>query len=71
MTVGYDIERLKVALEAVEGSAAALARHKMPDWLQHRLGHIRGEVRSLKELLVGNIERKETEWTRRTLQVRM
>lgn len=55
MTVGYDMERLRVALEAVDSAAAALARHKLPDWLQHRLAHIRSEGRSL----LGTLRRPE------------
>ena len=53
MTAAYDAERLRVALEAVESAAADLARHDLPDWMQHRVAHIRAEARSLAELLKG------------------
>ena len=53
MTIGYEMERLKVALEAVESAAATLARRDLPDWMQHRVAHIRGEAKSLVELLKG------------------
>lgn len=51
MIIGYEIERLKVALEAVEGAASTLARRELPDWLQHRLALIRAEVHSLWDML--------------------
>ena len=51
MTIGYEMERLKVALEAVESAAATLARRDLPDWMQHRLAHIRAEARSLAETI--------------------
>lgn len=49
MTYGYDLERLVVALEDVENAAQSLFRHELPDWLSHRVAHIRGEVHSLRE----------------------
>lgn len=48
MTLGYDLERLVVALEAVGSAADALYRHDLPDWLAHRLALIRSEAESLK-----------------------
>lgn len=53
MTPGYDTEMLRVALDRVVSAADALARHELPDWLQHRVAHIRGEAKSLVELLKG------------------
>ena len=51
MTLAYEIERLRVALEAVESAAATLARRDLPDWMQHRLAHIRAEAQSLKKMM--------------------
>lgn len=49
MILAYDIERLSVALDRVEESARELERrHKIPDWLSHRLAHIRAEAHSLR-----------------------
>lgn len=48
MTYGYDLETLVVALENVEGAAKAFYRHELPDWLAHRVAHIRGEAHSLR-----------------------
>lgn len=48
MTHGYDLETLVVALEKVEGAAQSLFRHELPDWLSHRLAHIRVEAHSLR-----------------------
>ena len=53
MTLAYEIERLRVALEAIESAAANLARHDLPDWMQHRIAHIRAEAKSLAEQLNG------------------
>lgn len=51
MTPAYDAELLRVALEAVESAAADLARHDLPDWMQHRIAHIRAEAKSLAQQL--------------------
>ena len=51
MTIGYEMERLKVALEAVESAAATLARRDLPDWMHHRLEHIRAEAKSMGKIL--------------------
>ena len=48
MTYGYDLEMMVVALEDVEDAAQALYRHELPDWLAHRLSHIRAEAQSLR-----------------------
>lgn len=50
MTYGYDVEMLVVALDNVENAARQLAcGHKLEDWFSHRVGHIRGEAKSLKD----------------------
>ena len=55
MTIGYDLECIVVALEKVEKSVAAVFRHGfLPDWLVHRLVHIRDEAKSLKEEMERN-----------------
>jgi len=48
VTLGYDLERLVVALESVGSAVDALYRHDLPDWLAHRLALIRSEAESLK-----------------------
>lgn len=48
MTYGYDLELMVVALENVENAAQELFRHGLPDWLSHRVAHIRGEAHSLR-----------------------
>ena len=48
MTVAYELERLRVALEAVESAATELAKRELPDWLSHRIAHIRVEAKSMK-----------------------
>ena len=48
MTYEYDLEVLAVALENVEGAVQELFRHELPDWLSHRLAHIRAEAHSLR-----------------------
>lgn len=48
MTLGYDCEQVVVALEKVEGAAQSLFRHELPDWLSHRVAHIRAEAHSLR-----------------------
>lgn len=48
MTVAYELERLRVALEAVESAATELAKRELPDWLSHRIAHIRAEAQSMK-----------------------
>ena len=44
MTPGYDLERLRAACEDATRAAAALSRHKLHDWLTHRIAHLRGEL---------------------------
>ena len=51
MTFGYDLERLVVALEAVDVAAGMLFRHELTEWLAYRLLHIRADVRSLKAII--------------------
>ena len=52
MTFGYDIERLVAALENVEHAAHDMVRnHKVTDWFAYRLGDIRCEVISLRNLI--------------------
>ena len=48
MTYRFDLERMVVALEKVEGAAQELFRHELPDWLLHRVAHIRAEAYSLR-----------------------
>lgn len=48
MIYRYDLETLAVALENVEGAVKELFRHELPDWLSHRLAHIRAEAHSLR-----------------------
>ena len=48
MTYGYDLEKMLVALENVEGAVQELFRHELPDWLAHRVAHIRAEAHSLR-----------------------
>ena len=45
MTKAYDLERLRVACQDAYTSATALAQHDLPDWLAHRVQHLRGELR--------------------------
>lgn len=52
MTYWYDLELLVVALEQVENAAKELAsRHRLEDWLSHRLSHIRAEARSFRDVI--------------------
>lgn len=44
MTPGYNLERLRAACEDATRAAAALSRHKLPDWLTHRVEYLRGEL---------------------------
>ena len=44
MTKAYDLERLRVACQDAYTSATALAQHDLPDWLAHRVQHLRGEL---------------------------
>ena len=56
MTLGYEIERLRVALEGVGKSADALLRThaaELEEWQMHRIAHIRDEARLLLEDLRG------------------
>lgn len=56
MTVGYDMERLMVALEGVvKASDAPLRKHaaELEEWQSHRIAHVRDEARSLLEDLRG------------------
>jgi len=48
MIYRYDLETLVVALENVEGAVQELFRHELPDWLAHRVAHIRAEAHSLR-----------------------
>lgn len=48
MTLGYDTERLVVALKSVGSAADALYRHDLPDWFTHRLALICSEAESLE-----------------------
>lgn len=49
MTVAYGIELVAVECERLEFAATEAMRHELPDWLSHRLAHIRGEAHSLRE----------------------
>lgn len=51
MIYEYDLELMVVALENVENTAQELFRHGLPDWLSHRLAHIRAEARSLRDVI--------------------
>lgn len=52
MTFGYDLEVLDVTLEKVENAARDMVRnHKVTDWFAFRLGNIRREVDSLRNLI--------------------
>lgn len=52
MTFGYDLEVLDVALEKVENAARDMVRnHKVTDWFAFRLGDIRCEIISLRNLI--------------------
>lgn len=51
MTVAYELERLRVALEAVESAAATLAKRELPEWMAHRVSHIRAEAKSMREAM--------------------
>lgn len=51
MTPGYDLERLRVACEDASRAAAEFARHKLPDWLAHRVQHLRGELESFTKTI--------------------
>jgi hypothetical protein len=58
VTLGYDLERMVVALERTAAAVDALYRHDLPDWLAHRLALIRSEAESLKTE-IKNTTRKE------------
>ena len=51
MTIAYDIELLRVALDRTIAAANAMLAHDLPDWMCHRLTHIIGECHSLKCVL--------------------
>lgn len=51
MTLHYDTEMLRVALEAAERAATALSTYQLPDWMRHRLTHIIGECVSMRDAL--------------------
>lgn len=51
MTLAYDIELLRVALERTIAAAGDVHAHNPPDWMRHRLTHIIGECLSLHAAL--------------------
>ena len=48
MTLRYDMERLRAALEAAERAAGEVCAHQLPDWLRTRLAHIMCESMALR-----------------------
>lgn len=51
MTLAYDIELLRVALERTIAAAGDVHAHNPPDWMRHRLTHIIGECLSMCDAL--------------------
>ena len=51
MTLHYDTEMLRVALERTMKAAGDVYAHDIPDWLCHRLTHIIGECVSMRDAL--------------------
>ena len=47
MTAAYDRGLVAVECEQLALVANAAMRHELPDWLSHRLAHIRAEAQSL------------------------
>ncbi|MBQ1429046.1 MAG: hypothetical protein IIZ06_05205 [Kiritimatiellae bacterium] len=54
MTLGFDKERLKVALGEARSAIDELTRNhgaELPDWTLFRLGHLRGEIESFSSAM--------------------
>lgn len=51
MTLSYDVEMLRIALERTMKAAGDVYAHNPPDWLCHRLTHIIGECVSMQDAL--------------------
>lgn len=51
MTLSYDIEMLRIALERTIAAAGEVHAHNPPDWMRHRLTHIIGECMSMHDAL--------------------
>ena len=51
MTLHYDVEMLRIALDRVVSAADEMLAHEQSDWLCHRLEHIMGECQSLREAM--------------------
>lgn len=48
MTKEYDMEALRVALDAAEAALREAARHEQPEWMHGRMAHLRAEVRGFR-----------------------
>lgn len=60
MTLHYDTEMLRVALERTMKAAGDVHAHNPPDWMRYRLTHIIGECVSMRDALEAyEIETKE------------
>lgn len=51
MTLSYDIEMLRVALERTIAAANAMMKHEHLGWLLYRLVSIRDECESMRDAL--------------------
>lgn len=51
MIAAYDIERVAVACEQMLVAIDAAEKHKLADWLSHRLTVVRSECRGLKDAI--------------------
>jgi hypothetical protein len=51
MTLAYDTELLRVALERTIAAAGDVHAHNPPEWMRHRLTHIIGECLSMCDAL--------------------
>lgn len=51
MTLSYDVEMLRIALERTMIAAGDVHAHNPPDWMRHRLTHIIGECQSMRDAL--------------------
>lgn len=51
MTLAYDTEMLRVAIDRTMKAAGDVYAHNPPDWMCHRLTHIIGECQSLRDAM--------------------
>ena len=60
MTLAYNTEMMRIALDNAQTAAQALLCHDIPEWLAYRLAHIRGEAASLRAALDDKDENETT-----------